>query len=134
MYESIDWLKIQNTKTTNKRSLIFFSAIVYGEALLQCYACGMPKVSPEFDVEGSYGKKIYNHSCEELMNTMKDNKVDQRFIRTCPVGVKSCFGATGFYDHRDNDPDNDICKCICLFTLSFDYIIVVFVELCYIRS
>merc|ERR1712018_109951 len=66
---------------------------VYGDAQrLQCYACGLPKVHPEFDVEGSYGQKIYNHSCEELMDTMKDGKVDERFIRTCPDGVKSCFG------------------------------------------
>ena len=86
-------------------------AEVYGDAQrLQCYACGLPKVHPEFDVEGSYGQKIYNHSCEELMNTMKDGKVDERFIRTCPDGVKSCFGATGSYDHQDNDPDNDICE------------------------
>ena len=89
-------------------------AEVYGDAQrLQCYACGLPKVHPEFDVEGSYGQKIYNHSCEELMNTMtKDGKVDERFIRTCPDGVKSCFGATGSYDHQDNDPDNDICEYI----------------------
>ena len=47
------------------------------------------------------------------MNTMtKDGKVDERFIRTCPDGVKSCFGATGSYDHQDNDPDNDICEYI----------------------
>ena len=89
-------------------------AEVYGDAQrLQCYACGLPKVHPEFDVEGSYGQKIYNHSCEELMNTMtKDGKVDERFIRTCPDGVKSCFGATGSYDHQDNDPENDICEYI----------------------
>ena len=75
---------------------------------LQCYACGLPKVHPEFDVVGSYGRKIYNHSCEEMINTIKDGKVDEKFVRTCPVGVKSCFGATGFYDHEDKDPDNDI--------------------------
>lgn len=75
---------------------------------LQCYACGLPKVHPEFDVIGSYGKKIYNHSCDELRNTMKEGVVDDRFVRTCPDGVKSCFGATGFYDHRDTDPTNDI--------------------------
>ena len=96
-------------------------AEVYGDAQrLQCYACGLPKVHPEFDVEGSYGQKIYNHSCEELMNTMtKDGKVDERFIRTCPDGVKSCFGATGSYDHQDNDPENDICEYILIIELLF---------------
>ena len=84
---------------------------------LQCYACGLPKVHPEFDVVGSYGKKIYNHSCEELMETMKGDAIDERFIRTCPVGVKSCFGATGFYDHDDSDPSNDICKTLLLIGL-----------------
>ena len=79
---------------------------------LQCYACGLPKVHPEFDVIGSYGKKIYNHSCDELRNTMKEGVVDDRFVRTCPDGVKSCFGATGFYDHRDTDPTNDISKLL----------------------
>eukprot|EP00093_Oithona_nana_P001207 01207.XXX_1839_2637_1 [CDS] Oithona nana genome sequencing. len=43
-----------------------------------------------------------------MINTIKDGKVDEKFVRTCPVGVKSCFGATGFYDHEDNDPENDI--------------------------
>ena len=62
---------------------------------LQCYACGLPKVHPEFDVEGSYGMKKYNHSCADLEATMKDGVVDEKFVRTCPVGIKSCFGATG---------------------------------------
>ena len=26
------------------------------------------------------------------------------------MGVVSCFGATGLYDHGDQDPVNDICK------------------------
>ena len=38
------------------------------------------------------------------------DEADNRFIRTCPVGVKSCFGSVGFYDHRDTDSDNDISK------------------------
>ena len=60
---------------------------------------------------GSYGLKKYNHSCEEMLDSKKNNnQIDQAFIRTCPVGVKSCFGATGFYDHKDNDKTNDICK------------------------
>ena len=43
---------------------------------------------------------------------MKEGVVDDRFVRTCPDGVKSCFGATGFYDHRDTDPTNDISKLL----------------------
>lgn len=83
---------------------------VNGEAeqQLQCYACGLPKVHPENDIVGSYGTKIYNHSCDTLMSTIVDGVIDDKFIRTCPVGVKSCFGATGFYDHDDNKPANDI--------------------------
>ena len=82
-----------------------------GGQQLQCYACGLPKVHPEYDVVGSYGLKKYNHSCEEMLDSKKNNnQIDQAFIRTCPVGVKSCFGATGFYDHKDNDKTNDICK------------------------
>lgn len=82
------------------------------EQQIQCYACGLPKVHPENDVVGSYGtaagKKMYNHSCAELLDNLKDGRVANRFMRTCPVGVKSCFGATGFYDHGDNDPSNDL--------------------------
>ena len=36
------------------------------------------------------------------------------FLRSCPVGVKSCFGAFGFYDYRDTDPENDLSECLCL--------------------
>ena len=36
--------------------------------------------------------------------------VEKKFIRTCPVGVKSCFGAKGFYDRDDAKIENDICK------------------------
>ncbi|TRY77775.1 hypothetical protein TCAL_07851 [Tigriopus californicus] len=82
------------------------------EQQIQCYACGLAKVHPENDVVGSYGtaigKKMYNHSCTELLDNLKDGAVANRFMRTCPVGVKSCFGATGFYDHGDNDPSNDL--------------------------
>ena len=82
------------------------------EQQLQCYACGLPKVHPENDIVGSYGtelgKKMYNHTCVELADTMKDGTVDDRFLRTCPMGVKSCFGATGFYDHNDHDQANDL--------------------------
>ena len=38
------------------------------------------------------------------------NDYESKFIRTCPVGVKSCFGAKGFYDRDDEKVSNDICK------------------------
>ena len=104
------------TTDSIKKILFFFSdslvlANSQGGQQLQCYACGLPKVHPEYDVVGSYGLKKYNHSCEEMLDSKKNNnQIDQAFIRTCPVGVKSCFGATGFYDHKDNDKTNDICK------------------------
>ena len=60
---------------------------------------------------GSYGKKTYNHSCDELYSSMNNGEVNDRFLRTCPVGVKSCFGAMGFYDHEDSDPTNDLSEC-----------------------
>merc|ERR1719468_333378 len=66
---------------------------------IQCYACGMPKVHPEYDVIGSYGQKLYNHSCYELNSTIVDGKVDPSYIRTCPTGVSSCFSASGIYDN-----------------------------------
>ena len=33
------------------------------------------------------------------------------FLRSCPVGVKSCFGAFGYYDYLDDDPNNDLSEC-----------------------
>ena len=45
-----------------------------------------------------------------LESKKKNNVIDESFIRTCPVGVRSCFGATGFYDHEDTDKTNDICE------------------------
>ena len=38
----------------------------------------------------------------------KSLQVSPRFLRTCPNGVKSCFGALGHYDHGDSDPTNDL--------------------------
>ena len=112
------------------------------------------KVDPEGDIKGSYGKKLYNHSCIEFINHLNrkgksiqgmrllcsltalksyfhyfdhlksffySNAVifhisgkdyESKFIRTCPVGVKSCFGAKGFYDRDDEKVSNDICKLI----------------------
>jgi len=79
------------------------------EPQIQCYACGLDMVHPESDIKGSYGKKLYNHSCTELDKHLKrtgkstkgDNDYASKFVRTCPVGVKSCFGAKGFYDGDD---------------------------------
>ena len=46
-----------------------------------------------------------------MLESEKKNKaIDESFIRTCPVGVRSCFDATGFYDHEDTDKTNDICE------------------------
>jgi len=82
---------------------------------IQCYACGFPKVHPENDMPGSYGSKTYNHSCDEFLSILKRgskrSQIPQeinRFIRTCPAGVQSCFGATGVYDKKDKDPKNDV--------------------------
>ena len=95
------------------------TSAVSSDQQLQCWACGLPKLHPENDIVGSYGtaegKKMYNNTCTELEDTIKDGKVDKRFLRTCPQGVKSCFGAYGFYDHNDNDPSNDIRECLIQF-------------------
>ena len=42
--------------------------------------------------------------------TLGEDDFESKFIRTCPVGIKSCFGAKGFYDRDDKDLLNDICK------------------------
>ena len=42
--------------------------------------------------------------------TLGEGDFESKFIRTCPVGIKSCFGAKGFYDRDDKDLLNDICK------------------------
>jgi len=86
------------------------------EQQIQCYACGLPKVHPENDIVGSYGKKLYNHSCTELdrylsrkgKSSKGEGDYESKFIRTCPVGIKSCFGAKGFYDRDDSNLKNDI--------------------------
>ncbi len=71
----------------------------------------MPRVHPENDILGSYGTKLYNNSCASMEMDMRNKGLDvpsDAYLRTCPVGVKSCFGATGFYDHKDKDPSNDL--------------------------
>ena len=50
---------------------------------------------------------------------MKNDIIDESFIRTCPVGVRSCFDATGFYDHEDSEKNNDICEILQLFYENF---------------
>merc|ERR1712179_432725 len=66
---------------------------------IQCIACGLPKVSPDNDVYGSYGtgwgKKRYNHTCEEY-STGESGAF--AYLRSCPLGVKSCFYVTGVYE------------------------------------
>jgi len=66
---------------------------------IQCIACGLPKVSPDNDVYGSYGtelgKKRYNHTCEEYN---EGEELASPFLRFCPIGVKSCFYVTGRYE------------------------------------
>ena len=41
-----------------------------------------------------------------------ESNYEKKYIRTCPVGVKSCFGARGAYDRDDNNLRNDICKFV----------------------
>ena len=116
IYWGIGFLELNNLQTKHLHYLIsipdsLVSANSQAGKQIQCYACGLPKVHPEYDVIGSYGQKKYNHSCEEMLESQKKNNViDEAFIRTCPVGVRSCFGATGFYDHKDTDATNDICE------------------------
>ena len=47
-----------------------------------------------------------------IVDDLGESDYESKFIRTCPVGVKSCFGAKGFYDRDDNTPRNDLCKFI----------------------
>ena len=87
------------------------------EQQIQCYACGLPKVStynvlyilqilqnvgkkllncilydtlitfrnfkvdPEGDIKGSYGKKLYNHSCIEFINHLNRKGKSNQGIR-----------------------------------------------------
>ena len=69
---------------------------------VQCYTCG-------FSGEGPY-----NRSCDDLTDVIASLRNDTKwpttevkdtFIRTCPPGVQSCFGAAGIYDNNGQDPD-----------------------------
>ena len=77
------------------------------EDRISCYACGLEEVDPEVDEPGSYGdfrkegtppgKKMYNHTCDIADETGLE---DQRWVRKCPVGIKSCFWARGNYENQ----------------------------------
>ena len=45
-----------------------------------------------------------------LCSYLGEGDYESKFIRTCPVGIKSCFGAKGFYDRDDSNLKNDISK------------------------
>ena len=70
---------------------------------VSCYACGLEDVDPELDVPGSYGnyqrnstpagKKMYNFTCD-IADKMG---LDDKWIRSCPHGTKSCFWSQGTY-------------------------------------
>ena len=58
------------------------------------------------DAKGSYGdsrrdgvpktKKMYNHTCD----IAAEMGFDDRWIRDCPAGVRSCFWAEARYDRQ----------------------------------
>ncbi|CAB4059331.1 unnamed protein product [Lepeophtheirus salmonis] len=58
---------------------------------IRCYACGLEYVDPEIDKTGSYG--------DSRRNWTAPGKKYDKWIRDCPVGVRSCFWAQG----RHND-------------------------------
>jgi len=73
------------------------------EDRVTCYACGLPDIDPHVDNPGSFcdaslennncppTSKIYNFSCD-VMDSMG---ASDYWIRTCPMGIKSCFIAQG---------------------------------------
>ena len=73
---------------------------------ISCFTCGLEDVDPEMDVKGSYGdarkdgtpegKKMYNHTCD----IADEMGLDDKWVRKCPAGVKSCFWAQGRYDSQ----------------------------------
>ena len=73
---------------------------------ISCYACGLEEIDPENDNAGSYGdirkegtpagKKMYNHTCD----IADDMGLDDKWVRKCPPGVKSCFWAKGNYQYQ----------------------------------
>ena len=77
---------------------------------IKCFACGIEEIDPEVDEPGSYGdfrkegtpsgRKMYNHTCDIADDTGLEE--DDRWLRTCPSGVKSCFWAKGNYENQGN--------------------------------
>lgn len=61
------------------------------------------------DVKGSYGdarkdgtpegRKMYNHTCD----IADEMGLDEKWMRKCPAGVKSCFWAQGRYDAQSKE-------------------------------
>jgi len=82
------------------------STITTAASQTKCFACGLEEIDPERDEPGSYGdsrregvpktKKMYNHTCDiaEKMG------FDDRWVRTCPPGVRSCFWAEARYEKQ----------------------------------
>ena len=71
-----------------------------------CYACGLPEIDPNLDEPGSFGdarrewtpagKKMYNSTCDIASQMGFDDK----WLRQCPHGVKSCFWSKTTYDGK----------------------------------
>ena len=83
-------------------------------APIKCFACGLEEVNPELDgqiygdfrregvkqAEAKDGKTrmMYNHTCD----IADEMGIDDRWLRTCPPGVRSCFWAEARYDKQGN--------------------------------
>ena len=73
---------------------------------LYCYACGLTQIDPEIDTPGSFGdarlewtpsgKKMYNFSCDIAAQM----GFDEKWLRKCPHGVKSCFWSKTTYQDK----------------------------------
>ena len=73
-----------------------------------CYACGLKEIDPNLDQAGSFGdarkpwtpagKKMYNYTCD----IAHEMGLDDKWLRKCPHGVKSCFWSRATYQgHGD---------------------------------
>ena len=72
-----------------------------------------------FDV-GLYGHFPLVSVMHDEMRRLGLSEPPNAFLRSCPVGVKSCFGAFGYYDNSDDDPDNDLSEFTQPLTRPFD--------------
>ena len=105
LYES--WFQISKLHKS-KNILVLKSSLVFGNDNatfldLYCYACGLPEIDPEVDTPGSFGdarqkwtssdKKMYNMSCD----IAEQMGLDEKWLRKCPHGVKSCFWSKSSY-------------------------------------